>query len=159
MRCSVLCSSSSFSSVPRLSASQDIDITELEVCRREDGTLWELGRGSFGTVFKALRRGVQEVALKKVDKISALHLQCCQTCSIKAAPTTPLCRLATHPVFDHTMKDYSWNDHRRSGRVYNIVSCVCSQIDRGGLDPSWLRMLHKEIAILSKVRQQAAQSC
>ena len=50
----------------RLSTSQDVDISELEMCLRDDGSPWILGRGSFGTVFKALRRGVQEVAIKKV---------------------------------------------------------------------------------------------
>lgn len=37
-----------------------------QVCKREDGTPWVLGRGSFGIVNKALRRGVQEVAIKTV---------------------------------------------------------------------------------------------
>ena len=50
----------------RLSTSQDVDISELAMCLRDDGSPWILGRGSFGTVFKALRRGVQEVAIKKV---------------------------------------------------------------------------------------------
>eukprot|EP00884_Botryococcus_braunii_P015122 jgi/Botrbrau1/23610/Bobra.55_2s0006.3 len=36
----------------------------LEICRRPDGTPWNLGRGSFGQVVKGLRDGVHEVALK-----------------------------------------------------------------------------------------------
>lgn len=34
------------------------------ICRRPDGTLWNLGSGAYGTVFKALLDGVQEVAVK-----------------------------------------------------------------------------------------------
>lgn len=66
LRAFLSCSSSVSSGIARLSGSQDIDIGELEVCRGEDGSPWMLGRGSFGTVFKALRREVQEVAIKKV---------------------------------------------------------------------------------------------
>ena len=39
---------------------------EIEICKRPDGTEWLLGSGSFSRVYKGLRRGVQEVAVKKL---------------------------------------------------------------------------------------------
>ncbi|DBA75882.1 TPA: Serine/threonine-protein kinase Nek3 [Trebouxia sp. C0004] len=36
----------------------------LEICRRPDGSLWLLGEGACGKVYKAMRDGVQEVAVK-----------------------------------------------------------------------------------------------
>ena len=38
--------------------------TELEICRRPDGSLWLLGAGGFGRVYKALRFGCTPVAVK-----------------------------------------------------------------------------------------------
>jgi hypothetical protein len=40
----------------------EIHESEVEICKREDGSLWHLGGGSFGQVFKAIRNGVQPVA-------------------------------------------------------------------------------------------------
>lgn len=40
------------------------DAASLEICRRPDGTLWLLGEGACGQVYKALRNGVQDVAVK-----------------------------------------------------------------------------------------------
>ena len=37
---------------------------ELEYLRRPDGSLWQLGSGGFGMVYKARRHGVQPVAVK-----------------------------------------------------------------------------------------------
>jgi len=37
---------------------------DIEICRRPDGNLWHLGAGSYGQVFKAMRGGVQPVAVK-----------------------------------------------------------------------------------------------
>jgi hypothetical protein len=37
---------------------------EIEIMKRPDGSLWELGAGGFGRVFKAIRNGVQPVAVK-----------------------------------------------------------------------------------------------
>jgi len=39
---------------------------ELEIAKRPDGSDWELGSGGFGKVYKALRHGVQPVAVKKL---------------------------------------------------------------------------------------------
>ena len=43
-----------------------IHASEIEICKREDGSDWVLGSGSFGKVYKGLRRGIQEVAVKKL---------------------------------------------------------------------------------------------
>lgn len=42
----------------------EIKPEELEVMKRADGGDWELGSGGFGRVYKALRDGVQPVAVK-----------------------------------------------------------------------------------------------
>lgn len=36
----------------------------IQVCYRDDGSLWKLGAGSFGTVFKAMKNGTTPVAVK-----------------------------------------------------------------------------------------------
>jgi hypothetical protein len=38
-----------------------------QVCYRDDGSLWRLGAGSFGTVFKAMKNGTTPVAVKVPD--------------------------------------------------------------------------------------------
>ena len=43
-----------------------ISASEIEICKRADGSDWVLGHGSQGKVYKGLRRGVQEVAVKKI---------------------------------------------------------------------------------------------
>ena len=43
-----------------------LDPAEIEICKTADGRDWLLGAGSFGHVYKGLRRGVQEVAVKKL---------------------------------------------------------------------------------------------
>ena len=50
---------------------KDIDPSEIEICKRGDGSDWQLGSGSFGTVFKGLRHGFQEVAVKKLTPSTA----------------------------------------------------------------------------------------
>ena len=37
--------------------------TELEICKRADGSLWQLGAGGFGRVYKAMRFGYTPVAV------------------------------------------------------------------------------------------------
>ncbi|KAL0049131.1 hypothetical protein WJX82_007250 [Trebouxia sp. C0006] len=57
-------------SAPRLDGPVDLYTgpqakrANLEICRRADGTLWLLGEGACGKVYKAMRDGVQEVAVK-----------------------------------------------------------------------------------------------
>ncbi|KAK9807895.1 hypothetical protein WJX72_012418 [[Myrmecia] bisecta] len=44
---------------------------EIQICKRADGRLWELGVGSFGKVYKAIKGGVQEVAVKTLHRIDS----------------------------------------------------------------------------------------
>ena len=37
---------------------------DIHICKRDDGRDWLLGKGSYGQVYKAVRGGVQVVALK-----------------------------------------------------------------------------------------------
>lgn len=38
----------------------------MEICTRSDGSFWTLGKGGFGEVFKGLKDGVDEVAVKVI---------------------------------------------------------------------------------------------
>lgn len=40
--------------------------TELEICKQPDGSLWQLGAGGFGRVYKALRFGCTPVAVVSI---------------------------------------------------------------------------------------------
>lgn len=42
----------------------EMDEAEIKICKRPDGTLWHLGAGSYGQVFKAIRNETQAVAVK-----------------------------------------------------------------------------------------------
>ncbi|KAK9819385.1 hypothetical protein WJX81_007382 [Elliptochloris bilobata] len=48
-----------------------IDPAEIEFCRHDDGSLWELGTGGYGHVYKAVRPGVSEVACKVYKAVRA----------------------------------------------------------------------------------------
>lgn len=48
------------------SATERIDPSEIEICKATDGSDLLLGTGSFGNVYKGLRGGFQEVAVKKL---------------------------------------------------------------------------------------------
>lgn len=47
-----------------LVASWQIDAESVKICTRPDGTLWQLGQGSGGSVYRAIQDGVREVAVK-----------------------------------------------------------------------------------------------
>ena len=40
--------------------------SDVEICKKADGTLWRLGKGGFGEVFKGLKDSVDEVAVKVI---------------------------------------------------------------------------------------------
>ena len=43
---------------------------EIQILKRSDGSEWRLGAGGFGTVYKAMRNGVQPVAVKVLGVVS-----------------------------------------------------------------------------------------
>ena len=45
--------------------------TDVLICKRSDGTPWRLGKGGFGEVFKGLKDGVDEVAVKRIRILSS----------------------------------------------------------------------------------------
>ncbi|KAK9811452.1 hypothetical protein WJX72_004105 [[Myrmecia] bisecta] len=47
----------------------DIDSSDIQICKRPDGSDWVLGKGSFGMVFRGLRGGVQDVAVKMLTRV------------------------------------------------------------------------------------------
>lgn len=66
-------SSSSATSASSLSSAQVLpgwvmDAKDIEILQLESGKPYLLGTGSFGTVYKALRQGVQPVAVKKITQ-------------------------------------------------------------------------------------------
>ncbi|KAL4437815.1 hypothetical protein ABPG77_005727 [Micractinium sp. CCAP 211/92] len=44
---------------------------EIQILKRPDGSDWQLGSGGFGTVFKAMRNGVQPVAVKVLGTVDS----------------------------------------------------------------------------------------
>ena len=48
---------------------------DVHVCRRQDGSLWSLGKGGFGVVYKGIMGGVDEVAVKVVHVNSPILIQ------------------------------------------------------------------------------------
>jgi hypothetical protein len=53
----------------------EVDPNELEIMKRPDGSDWLLGRGAYGTVYKALRNRVQPVAVKELHTGASGGLQ------------------------------------------------------------------------------------
>ena len=45
-----------------------MDAKDIEILKFENGKPFLLGSGSFGTVYKALRQGVQSVAVKQITQ-------------------------------------------------------------------------------------------
>lgn len=44
--------------------------TDVLICKKSDGTPWRLGKGGFGEVFKGMKDGVDEVAVKRIHILS-----------------------------------------------------------------------------------------
>ncbi|KAK9830253.1 hypothetical protein WJX72_010587 [[Myrmecia] bisecta] len=53
----------------------DIGTGNIEICRRPDGSEWVLGEGSFGMVYRAVRSGVQDVAVKVLTRADENQLR------------------------------------------------------------------------------------
>ena len=45
--------------------------TDVLICKKSDGSAWRLGKGGFGEVFKGLKDGVDEVAVKRIRLLSS----------------------------------------------------------------------------------------
>ena len=44
----------------------ELQPSDVEICKKADGSLWKLGKGGFGEVFKGLKDSVDEVAVKVI---------------------------------------------------------------------------------------------
>ncbi|XP_011409752.1 PREDICTED: probable serine/threonine-protein kinase drkB [Amphimedon queenslandica] len=44
--------------------------TDVRICQRPDGSQWKLGKGGFGEVFKGLKDGIDEVAVKVIHLVN-----------------------------------------------------------------------------------------
>jgi len=44
----------------------ELEASDVILCKRKDGKLWRLGKGGFGEVFKGVKDGIDEVAVKKI---------------------------------------------------------------------------------------------
>ncbi|KAK9804823.1 hypothetical protein WJX72_007321 [[Myrmecia] bisecta] len=53
----------------------DIHTGDIEICQRPDGSLWVLGEGNFGKVFRGLRGGMQDVAIKMLTHAGDVQIQ------------------------------------------------------------------------------------
>lgn len=53
---------------PKVATDYDWELlpSDVDICKRADGTLWRLGKGGFGEVFKGLKDSVDEVAVKVI---------------------------------------------------------------------------------------------
>lgn len=65
-------SSSKHSPSSQLNYDWELLPSDVDICKRLDGSLWRLGKGGFGEVFKGLKDGVDEVAVK-VIRIQSTH--------------------------------------------------------------------------------------
>ncbi|KAI7838603.1 hypothetical protein COHA_007611 [Chlorella ohadii] len=80
--------------LPRLDPFSDWRITpdEIEICKRPDGSDWELGSGGFGKVYKALRHGAQPVAVKVLAAVGEARYQSQEEAFVREIALLRACR-------------------------------------------------------------------
>ena len=53
----------------------ELEAEDVHICRKGDGSLWSLGKGGFGVVYKGIMGGVDEVAVKVVHMQSPVFIE------------------------------------------------------------------------------------
>ena len=62
---------------------------DVEICKRGDGSEWLLGRGPSDAVYKGLRGGVQDIAIKQVGPAVFRRMQAVNFCPFSGISVCP----------------------------------------------------------------------